>query len=533
MTDSKYSALPPAALLTGTEIFAVDQAGNSVRTTVSAVQNNALGIYTAPGIGAVARTVSAKFGDMLSVLDYGADPAGVADSSAAFTAAFATGASFVYVPPPNSGAQYIVHDVVIPSGCTLFAYGAYFKDAVGANWVFKLKGFSARLLGAYISSASNCAQAAVIVENGILVEVCGVRVLNSINAFRTQSTGSGSPAYTDHVQFTDCYADVFTGIGFYAGPNVSEIRALNCYMDGGLVAGGGGLVPRPSTTGFVLDGTGSTVAFGGHAFTQCQVSNTQEGWYLKNSNLVLMTGCIADGNSARGFALDGNTNICTMTGCFTGPAFVGIWAGGTTTGNWATGLTTINNGVIPPTGGTTYYTSAAAGYNGYTAPGAALDIQTAGTANFVVAADTWLATQGTAHAYNQGAGSNLNITGGERLNFGTPTTVPATATNFIGPSTFVATDQTNFWIAPFSCTAQAFKVYFNVAPGAGTYTYTMSVNGTPTALTGSATGAVFSVVVDNGTQVGIAKGAEITLKLVTAAGGVAFHAGYIHLLPQP
>lgn len=70
MADSKYSALPPAALLTGAEIFAVDQAGTSVRTTISAAANNALGIYTAPGIGAVARTVSSKLGESISVFDF-------------------------------------------------------------------------------------------------------------------------------------------------------------------------------------------------------------------------------------------------------------------------------------------------------------------------------------------------------------------------------------------------------------------------------------------------------------------------------
>lgn len=70
MADSKYSALPPAALLTGAEIFAVDQAGTSVRTTISAAANNALGIYTAPGIGAVAQTVAAKLAQIVNVFDF-------------------------------------------------------------------------------------------------------------------------------------------------------------------------------------------------------------------------------------------------------------------------------------------------------------------------------------------------------------------------------------------------------------------------------------------------------------------------------
>lgn len=70
MSDSKISALPPAALLTGTELVPVVQSGISVRSTVSAIGNNALGIYTAPGVGAVAQTVSAKLAQTVSVFDF-------------------------------------------------------------------------------------------------------------------------------------------------------------------------------------------------------------------------------------------------------------------------------------------------------------------------------------------------------------------------------------------------------------------------------------------------------------------------------
>lgn len=70
MSDSKISALPAAATLTGAELVPVVQAGNSVRSTVSLIQNNALGIYTSPGIGAQARTVSSKLAESMSVFDF-------------------------------------------------------------------------------------------------------------------------------------------------------------------------------------------------------------------------------------------------------------------------------------------------------------------------------------------------------------------------------------------------------------------------------------------------------------------------------
>lgn len=499
------------------------------------ILTDALGnqIYTTNNIN------SPPVANWANVITYGADPTGSTDSSAAFTSALNSGATFVLVPPPNSGDKYIVHDVVIPNGVTLFAYGAYFVDAIGAQWMFKLNGYSSRLLGAYISSALNCAQAVVIVENCFLAQLSDLRIVNCTNGIRFQvnaTTPPSSPPNTDHVQLINCWVDTFTGIGMDVGPNCSETRAVNCYMDAGLVSGTGGLIPRTGTTGFRIYGTGSTFAYGGHCFTQCQASNTQDGFYLNNSNLVNLTGCIADDNSGRGFAFDGTTSLCVMTGCFTGPAWNGIWAGGTTQTIWATGLTTINNGTIVAGYGSNFYTSATAGYNGYSASANAYDIVTVGSADIIVDADTWMASQGTAHAYNVGAGSNLAITGGLALNFSTPTTIAANSTVYIGPTGTSTTDQQIRWMAPFNCVVQEFHVIMNSAPGSGqTYTYTLSVNGSATALTGSVTGTgVFELDVVNGTQVGISKGNGFTLKLATsAASGVAYHSGFLKILPQP
>lgn len=127
MADSKYSALPPAALLTGAEIFAVDQAGTSVRTTISAAANNALGTYTPPGIGAVARTVSAKLNESISILDFGAVGDGATNNFTALSSAIvyakATGQALL-VPPGNflidtaSGTLSCSYVTFIGSGVT-------------------------------------------------------------------------------------------------------------------------------------------------------------------------------------------------------------------------------------------------------------------------------------------------------------------------------------------------------------------------------------------------------------------------------
>lgn len=120
MADSKISALPPAATLTGAELVPVVQAGNSVRSTVSAIGNNALGTYTAPGVGAVGRTVSSKLSDSISITDFGADPTGVADSTAAIQTALNSGAKAVYVPAGN----FKFSALVLPTTFGFVFYGA-------------------------------------------------------------------------------------------------------------------------------------------------------------------------------------------------------------------------------------------------------------------------------------------------------------------------------------------------------------------------------------------------------------------------
>jgi hypothetical protein len=55
--------------------------------------------FSQAGTGAVARTVQAKLRETVSIVDYGADPSGVADSSTAIINALQSGAQSVYVPP--------------------------------------------------------------------------------------------------------------------------------------------------------------------------------------------------------------------------------------------------------------------------------------------------------------------------------------------------------------------------------------------------------------------------------------------------
>jgi hypothetical protein len=85
--------------------------------------------YTPAGGGAVATTVQAKLRQIVSVVDFGADPTGVVDSLAAFTAALAASDS-VYVPD----GTYVVSGPVVLRGNNLDANGQYIgKHLFGAS----------------------------------------------------------------------------------------------------------------------------------------------------------------------------------------------------------------------------------------------------------------------------------------------------------------------------------------------------------------------------------------------------------------
>jgi hypothetical protein len=74
--------------------------------------------YDPPYANSVATNVEAKLAQYVSVIDFGADKTGSIDSSAAFTAAIATG-SPVYVPP----GTYLCNITITTSGATLVGAG--------------------------------------------------------------------------------------------------------------------------------------------------------------------------------------------------------------------------------------------------------------------------------------------------------------------------------------------------------------------------------------------------------------------------
>lgn len=114
MPGVKISELPAATTpLAGTELLAIVQGGVTKQASADAVSDTVLDEFAASsgsslvgflqsGTGASSRTVQSKLRDVVSVLDFGADSTGVADSTAAIQAAVnavgTAGGGGVYFP---------------------------------------------------------------------------------------------------------------------------------------------------------------------------------------------------------------------------------------------------------------------------------------------------------------------------------------------------------------------------------------------------------------------------------------------------
>jgi hypothetical protein len=101
-------------------------------TSAAAAAASVASSVTATG-GTVARTLAARFADMLHVDDFtGADPTGVADSTAAFTAAFAAlGTDGGTIWLSQGGTYYVATSFTIPVRCQL--RGHFIKPGSGAS----------------------------------------------------------------------------------------------------------------------------------------------------------------------------------------------------------------------------------------------------------------------------------------------------------------------------------------------------------------------------------------------------------------
>lgn len=465
-----------------------------------------------------------------NVLRYGADPSGASDSSTAFQNACNSN-YLVTVPPANVGQKYIVHDVNVPGGCVVSAYGAFLQDAVGAAYMFSLTGFGSQILGAYISTATHCSTACLVIDQGQYCQIEDVRIFNTTTGIIMKDSSGGvvgcNKTYLANVQI-----DTFTGYGVYTGPNVQATFASNVYCDCGTITGGGGQIPRQGAVGFAFVGTGSTSAFGGHTYVNCIAINMQDGWRLTDTNLIKLTNCVSDTLSGIAYLMNGNTNCCDLTGCFAGTCAVAVQGGGTSVNNKIVALRSYGIGNLPSFGGTNWYSQ-----NGYAAPFYEL-VQT-GTAIYSIELDTWQATNGPyAHNFSEAVPLGIVMTGGFRLQYNSNGTVAAGSTVYLGINGQQANAISTSVTLPYDSVACPSRCVFihDTAPGAGqTFTYTLStLAGGSTGIVGVSTGAATFQATVTGSFQGIPNQNDIYIKLVTSASaGIGHHRGYVLIIPQP
>lgn len=466
----------------------------------------------------------------------GISPLGLTDISSAVQAA-CNDSSLVIIPP----GVYIIKDVTIPNGCAVQMDGAYITDSAGAQFIFKLTGYNSKLLGGQISSAANCAQAAVVVDDTRNSKIASLNIVNSTNGIRLQSSSNGSNGFgCTRLQISDVMIDTFTGKGLDVLKNVSEINATNLYCDAGTVASIAQPSlqnPRPASAGVSIVSTGSVVAFGGHIFTNTTAINCQDGWSFTDVTLIKLIGCISDSASRYAYAVLGASSDIRIDASFAGTCARAVYTAGTSQRISTTGLQTFGVGEIPSFGGSDWYTRVGMGSPFY-------ELESSGTSKQSVDAASWTSAGANSHKILIGAGTELRAIGAERYTFFTTANLAINSGVIVGPAGpgavgtpgLTGATELSSWVlsTPQVFNSQLFSVYCNIAPGVGqSITYTLQVNGVSTGITATISGAATSAT-GVGSVVGAATGDRITITIVSSATATpSIHRGYILGCQQP
>ena len=176
--------------------------------------------------------------------------------------------------------------------------------------------------------------------------------------------------------------------------------------------------------------------------------------------------------------------------------------------------------MVPPWGAAPFFTYSAPFY----------DLAVNDTASVSVDTDAWFGGINSLAATN----SSINWVGGDKFDLISTSTIASGSTVYFGPAGQTSGINNALWVPSTACRIIGFYVASGLAPGAGeSFTYTINVNGTDTAITATSTGnSSFVAQTFTSASVSAAKNTTITLKLVTSAGAVATnHRGYIVTAP--
>lgn len=438
--------------------------------------------------------------------------AGELNSSVAIQAALNSSHSLIIIP----SGTWNISNISIPAGKTLYAENARFNIIVGATYGFKLNGYASKLIGAYIADGLGATEASIIIDDSRLALVADCRLLNSVNGIKLKSSsgGLGAPAGCSRAQLSNIVCDTFSGIGIEIAANCSDGQFTNIFLDSGTIPGGAALVPKLSATGFKINSTGSVVAFGGHLITNTVTINSQRGYHFIDANLVKLNNCIADSHSGEGIWLQGNTVGCDFDAMFIGTTGVAIRETDTSNLNKFNGLRTQSTGIIPPWGGTIFYSSA-----GYSAP--FYDIRLENTSKLTINAPGWCSVGSNAYTILESTPRGCVLAGAEVEHLNSANAVAVDSTVYIGVAVASATENDVFFFCAAEKSFMRLQIAVGVAPGVGqSFTYTLRINSIDTSIVGTISGAgVFSVdITIPNPAVTILDQNTYSLKLVTSAG---------------
>jgi hypothetical protein len=489
-------------------------------TPIGIYPANAAGaIYTPPFVGGVATTVSAKLAQTVSVLDFGADPTGATDSTAAIQAALNAGQKAVFVPPGN----YKYSALVMPTTFGFVFYGvgtASVLTQTGTGITWPSTGTSPP--GYYEGYVRDLSFVALGSANGHTIDTQYAGGLTLLNLYfgnmpvgfdsihvrgNTASTGD-KYSHDVVIENLQIYTNTAGRAGIYYDTTASDTSFTDFRMNGNFVAqycifaangaqsiNGSNSHPYNALTNIMNIAGGAATALG-MTFTNVIFDNAQSGdnVVLNNCNAPVLTGCwwevISSGHN--GLTLN-NCRASCITGCrFDSPGGALFCVTET---------------------GTTDYTQIISGDSPTIVNFSNPPINFIGAhsvcKNFV--------------AFNA-FGEQIAFTGS------TIGTVAAGVTTFLGCNAQQATENdTAFMVSLISgMNVLRADIAFTIAPGVGqSYTFTLRGNGaTLTAASGSANPAVVtgagifnaSIIVAQGAGAFVSQFNTVSIQLVTSAG---------------
>lgn len=289
---------PTASIWTVDNIPAANSAVPTALSTLIANLLSSIGAtlvwFIAAGVGAIARSLQSKGRDFVSITDFGADPTGVADSTAAINAAGVASKS-VYFPP---GTYKTSSTITIPDNSRWWGAGVDATtitlnttgdlDVLVVGWFTTLELMTITTT-APAGGAKGCVRCQSLTNAGIPTNVGGNNWTNP---------AIGGLSYKNLLRNLVITGGQNYGL-FLVNPGYTTLENLRVVLSHG---GAGNLfIQGNSATGINLP-QATTVNIVGGEYT---ASYAGPGISMTNAVVCTMTGVITEGNFGRGLVLSG------------------------------------------------------------------------------------------------------------------------------------------------------------------------------------------------------------------------------------